>query len=35
MKAMATKLDREIVWDKVMLPIKSHNPLITWTHQVT
>ena len=32
---MTTNLDREIAFDERILSIKSHNSLITWTHQVT
>ena len=32
---MATKLDREVAFGENMVSIKSHNPLVTWTHQVT
>ena len=31
---MATKLDREVASDEKMLSSKSHNLLISWTHQV-
>ena len=34
-RPMATTLDREVASDERMLFKKSHNPLITWTHQVT
>ena len=35
MRSTATKRDRDVAFDEKMLSTKSHNPLITWTHQVT
>ena len=32
---MTTKLDREVASDEKMLSTKSHNPLVTWKHEVT
>ena len=34
-RPVATKRDREVASDEKMLSTKSHNPLITWAHQVT
>ena len=31
---MAAKLDREVASNERMLSVKSHNPMITWIHQV-
>ena len=34
-RPLATKFDREVASDEKILSTKLHNPLITWTHQVT
>ena len=34
-RPMVAKVNRQVASDGKMLSSKSHNPLITWTHQVT